>query len=87
MREELCEQFDQSRQGNVGQKGCEGMSQSFLQYAQQKSELQERKRVFPSQCPFCSMQCKMQLSSSIWKVEHVIKRLAFTIQPRSEEFV
>lgn len=37
------------------------MSQSFLQYAQQKSELQERKRVFPSQCPFCSMQCKMQL--------------------------
>ncbi|MCW1836144.1 assimilatory nitrate reductase catalytic subunit NasC [Bacillus xiamenensis] len=37
------------------------MNQSFLQYAQQKSEQQERKRVFPSQCPFCSMQCKMQL--------------------------
>ncbi|MFL0451812.1 assimilatory nitrate reductase catalytic subunit NasC [Bacillus altitudinis] len=37
------------------------MNQSFLQYVQQTSEQQERKRVFPSQCPFCSMQCKMQL--------------------------
>ncbi|MBU5260229.1 molybdopterin oxidoreductase family protein [Bacillus pumilus] len=37
------------------------MSQSFLRYAQQISEQEERKRVYPSQCPFCSMQCKMQL--------------------------
>ncbi|KAB3541783.1 molybdopterin oxidoreductase family protein [Bacillus safensis] len=37
------------------------MSQSFLQYAQQKSKQEEQKRVFPAQCPFCSMQCKMQL--------------------------
>ena len=63
------------------------MTEMLLKYFREQQKQAETERIYNTQCPYCSMQCKMQLVEQTHVKRKRIKQLEETTLLLKEDYV